>query len=163
MKQTKQNGPSGEFRLLHPPNTLDPAERFKERRVQKPNPAGNPGISGIDTHWSRILYCDLFTAGPGDSTPEPCKETPMEDKNRDYIFRHVRSPISAAAVLLGLYVATYLTVAAVVHALSSLDAAAAVASEYSMPSNEASASSVPAVDVADSRPLKEQSCVFRPT
>ena len=78
-----------------------------------------------------------------------------KDINHDADSHRARSPIKAAAVLLGIYIATYLAVAAEVHFLAPPDASATVAPDSSTaPSAAATASSRP-VGVGES-PVSEQ-------
>ena len=56
-----------------------------------------------------------------------------EEKTRDAGSRLPRSPIAAAAVSLGIYVAMYLAVAGVVHILASPEPAAAAVAPYGSP------------------------------
>lgn len=72
------------------------------------------------------------------------------DPSHDAGSHRIRSPITAAAILLGIYIAMYLVVGGVVHVLASLDATAAVAPDRSMAPASAATASSPPVGVGDS-------------
>ena len=81
-----------------------------------------------ETHWTRIFYCDLYAPHAAARVHEERKETAMPDRNsRDPHRPWGGTPLGAALVLLGIYIAMYLAVAEVVHILSPADAAAAEA------------------------------------
>jgi len=65
------------------------------------------------------------------------------DPSHDAGSAFIGSPIRAAAILLGIYIAMYLAVAGVVHVLAWPDAAAAVAPDFSL---------APALDAVASNP-----------
>ena len=73
-----------------------------------------------------------------------------KDINHDADSHRARSPIKAAAVLLGIYIATYLAIAAEVHFLASPDAAATVAPDSSIAPSAAATASRPPVGVGES-------------
>jgi hypothetical protein len=104
----------------------------------------------VVTHWSRIFYRDLF-----DADDEPCLPPPDSDGHRsgppqlqlinahDIAIRRrwivkkqdfhpetdsdrMQSPIAAAAILLGIYVAMYLAVGGIVRVLAPPEAVAHV-------------------------------------
>jgi len=112
-----------------------------------PQEAAPPG-----THWSRILYYDLFDA---DATRErvrpvqPPKEPrmPSSDPFRDPPPIVERSPLVGALVLLGIYVVMYLSVAAALHALEPANAST-VESTRQADAAVTSAAAVPAADAA---------------
>ena len=131
----------------------DEATRSRGPVAQRPEP--DAIISPLVTHWSRIFYYDLFTGDHDASTPNPGETTddglpqPSKDcvahrshgKYTEIVARRgpnyddrtpsSRSPIKAAAVLLGIYIAMYLGVAGLLHILSSpqtADAASMAAS-----------------------------------
>jgi hypothetical protein len=107
-------------------------------------------ISPIDTHWSRILYYDLFSGRSGDSTSDSrefaaygLRTLSSRGKNREIFVAtrsssrntgpdHVGSRIKATAVLLGIYVAMYLAVWVILRALTSSDATTPIAPDASM-------------------------------
>lgn len=103
-------------------------------------------IPSLDTHWSRILYHDLFRepadgvardadASTGDDPVSPASDSGIRrargqldamamatDVYRDDgDFTPGRSPIAAAVILLGVFIATYLAVAGLVRVLSGPD------------------------------------------
>ena len=78
-----------------------------------------------------------------------------KDINHDADSHRARFPIKAAAVLLGIYIATYLAVAAEVHFLASPDAAAIVAPDSSIAPSAAATESRPPVGVGES-PVSKQ-------
>jgi hypothetical protein len=106
-------------------------------------------ISPFVTHWSRIFYQDLFTGGHDGSTPNPGEATDsrLRRPSRDFVAHRSRgeytgivarknpsqddrtpssrSPLKAAAVLLGIYIAMYLCTAGLLHILGSPEIAAA--------------------------------------
>jgi hypothetical protein len=67
------------------------------------------------TDWTRILYYDVMNANSY-VRPQDERTTPGKHRSR----RH-RSPIVQGAMLLGIYIAMYLLVAAVIHVLPALD------------------------------------------
>jgi len=73
----------------------------------------------MDTHWSRILYHDLFSE-PADRVAR------SRDAPTDADFKPGRSPIGAAVILLGVFIATYLAVAGLVRVLSGPDTTSVV-------------------------------------
>jgi hypothetical protein len=107
--------------------------------------------SPIETHWSRILHYDLFSGRTGDGTSDPRElaerympaayglmTVPSRGKNREIFVAtksssrdtgsdRIGSRIKATAVLLGIYIAMYLAVWVILHALTSSDATAAIA------------------------------------
>ena len=113
-------------------------------------------ISPVETHWSRILYYDLFSSRSGDSTPDSrefadgympaaygLRTLPSRGKNREIFVAtkrssrdtdldHVESRIKGTAVLLGIYVAMYLAVWVILRVLTSSDATTSIAPDASM-------------------------------
>jgi hypothetical protein len=114
-------------------------------------PAGVSLIPSTDTHWTRILYYDLFT-GADDSTvgaselagatndfrTPSSRETNREifvaakGSSRDVGSRRTRSPFQATVVMLGICVAMYLAVWLALRAMTASDAAAAIVPASSM-------------------------------
>jgi hypothetical protein len=78
-----------------------------------------------------------------------------KDINHDADSHRARFPIKAVVALLGIYIATYLAVAAEVHFLASPDAAAIVAPDSSIAPSAAATESRPPVGVAES-PVSKQ-------
>ena len=133
VKQEKQDRRSGEIIL---PQSADRLYRMSGLAKESPS---------LDTHWSRILYHDLFSERadgvPRDRnalTDDPV--SPVSDSgirrahgplemiampravySDDADFRPGRSPIAAAVILLGVFIATYLAVAGLVRVLSGPD------------------------------------------
>jgi hypothetical protein len=70
--------------------------------------------------------------------------------NHDAGSHRTRYPIKAAAVLLGIYIATYLVVAAEIHFLASPDTATTVAPDSSTAPSAAATVSNPPVGVGES-------------
>jgi len=68
------------------------------------------------THWTRILYNDVMNANSYDVRQQD--ERARAAKHRSF---RDRSPIVQGAMLLGIYIAMYLLVAAVIHVLPALD------------------------------------------
>jgi hypothetical protein len=125
----------------------DEATPSREPVAQRTEP--DAIISPFVTHWGRIFYYDLVTgehdgktSNPGETTDgglrrpsEDCVAHHSHGKYTGIVARKTpshddrtpssRSPIKAAAVLLGIYIATYLCVAGEVHILGSPEAAAA--------------------------------------
>lgn len=123
----------------------------------------NALTSPLESHWSRILYCDFLGARARGDTPDlpaladddsrsPAsdfrhrlahrkKENFMATNDFDHGTHRAGSPISAVLVLLGICIAAYFTVAAVAYVLASRDADAAVASARSKASATAPAAS----------------------
>ena len=119
-------------------------------------PLGDLVVSPIDTHWSRILHYDLFSGQTGDSTSDPRElaerymparygfmTAPSRGKNREIFVAtksssrdtgsdRIGSRIKATAVLLGIYIAMYLAVWVILHALTSPEATAAIAPDASI-------------------------------
>lgn len=127
-----------------------------------------PEVAPLETHWSRILYYDLFDAAAAadaratrERPVQPRKEPrmPSSDPFRDPPPIVERSPLAGALVLLGIYVVLYLSVAAALHVLEPANAStvesagqAAVAETVSPPPAPAAA----AADArADTRPGRE--------
>jgi len=86
-----------------------------------------PEVAPLKTHWSRILYYDLFDADAMHEhrrLPQPHKELrmPSSDPFRDPPPIVERSPLAGALVLLGIYVVMYLSVAAALHVLEPANA-----------------------------------------
>ena len=77
-----------------------------------------------------------------------------KDINHDADSHGARFPIKAAAVLLGICIATYLAVAAEVHFLASPDAAATVAPDSSTAPSAAATAASPPLGVGES-PVSE--------
>jgi hypothetical protein len=80
------------------------------------------------THWTRVLYYDYFRRNAGEAAGP--QEVTMErsDGNFDGLVR-VRSPLGAAAVLLGIYVTMYLAVGGLLYMFHSPDSGARIAPE----------------------------------
>ena len=98
---------------------------------------GNSSTSPVDTHWTRILYHDLLQANSPSASQLP---TALTGKEADVAARgpsdgagahRPRSPIASAVILLGIYVAMYLAVAGIKHALTSPDTVVTLASSIS--------------------------------
>ena len=86
----------------------------------------------IETDWTRIFYCDLYAPHAAARVQGERKETAMErPHSRDPHRPWGGSPLGAALVLLGIYVAMYLAVAGVVHLATPPEAAAAEREEAS--------------------------------
>ena len=114
----------------------------------------NTATPPVVTHWSRIFYSNLFD---DDADDEPClppsdsnghrsarepsdvisaqdiamqRRWIVEKQNfhRETGSARMQSPIAAAAILLGIYVAMYLAVGGIIHVLTPPDAAAHVPS-----------------------------------
>jgi hypothetical protein len=93
-----------------------------------------PNHQPIETHWSRILHCDIFNAD------EEIFMAPEDTRDNE----HSRTPTESALVLLAIYVALYLGVAGLVHILTLPHANAAVApSVATAPASVAPPSSFP--------------------
>jgi hypothetical protein len=125
----------------------DEATRSRERVAQRTEP--DAISSPFVTHWSRIFYYDLVTGNHDGKTPNPGETTDggLRQPSKDCVAHHShgkyakivtrkhpsqddrtpssRSPIKAAAVLLGIYIAMYLCVAGLFHILGSPETAAA--------------------------------------
>jgi hypothetical protein len=131
-------------------------------------PTSNGVMPPLDTHWTRILHYDLFTAYGGGSTPDPgaptkgdlgspasdfrtrpsCGENKemfmaTRDSIRDAGSDRIGSRIQAAPILLAIVIAMYLAAAGVVHVLVSRDAAAVVPDSSRTPASAATASDSP--------------------
>src|SRR5262245_51227674 len=101
----------------------------------------------VATHWSRIFYFDLFRANPDDAAATPHdaghggrpivrtlrrtshahpQETFMarNDSQHEFGLDRVKSPVVVGVIMLGIYVAMYLSVAAVVRVIAPEDAQA---------------------------------------
>lgn len=89
--------------------------------------AGNPSMSCIDTHWTRILHVDLFDKHASDAEEIPAghhdtfRHFPTQerfvratDPSDDSETEKVKSPTAAGFVAIGIYVAMYLLVAGVI-------------------------------------------------
>lgn len=80
-----------------------------------------------ETHWSRILFHDLFEAPPRAerarvvSRQKEIRMNTRQPQQHDPAFG--RSPLGSAVILLGIYIAMYLAVAGIVHALSPSESA----------------------------------------
>lgn len=134
-------------------------------------------ISPGDTHWTRILHYDIFTADADDIAVDPAErlgadpgspaldrrtrdEAPnrysveifaaAEDPGRETDPHDVGFPIAAVAILLGIYVVVCLAVAGLVHVLFPSNAAAAIHSGSPIPSPTLIASMVIAWPARDS-------------
>lgn len=127
-------------------------------------------ISPFVTHWSRILYYDLYTGDAGggaqgsgavnnggsrQAAPESHGNNTEElvarkDPDHDDWIPRFRTPIEAAAILLGIYIAIYLTVAGLVHALGSPDTAAATAAGASIATHSAAPVAAPEMSQRES-------------
>ena len=77
-----------------------------------------------------------------------------KDINHDADSHRARSPIKTAVALLGIYIATYLAVAAEIHFLAPPDAGATVAPDSSIAPSAAATASRPPVGVGES-PVSE--------
>ncbi len=141
---------------MNPEVKTKPRQSRNERARSRGRPTvlrvGPDGIiSPFVTHWSRIFYYDLFTGDRGatathpdgvtNRSRQPARDgatrrlhgnqvetlvTPKDTDHDDWVPRF-KTPIEAAAILLGVYIAIYLTVAGIVHVLGSPDATAAAA------------------------------------
>ena len=123
----------------------------------------------VDTHWTRILHYDIFTSDADDIASDPVDglgagpgspdrgrrardEAPhrysveifaaAEDSGREADPHDVGFPITAVAILLGIYVVVCLAVAGLVHVLFPSNAAAAIHSGSPIPSLALIASTV---------------------
>jgi hypothetical protein len=137
-------------------------------------------ITPFVTHWSRIFYYDLFSAEAGlepanatekhaEALPRPAEpfavpdgrrkevETSMarKDSDQDDWLPRFRTPIEAAVILLGLYIAIYLAIGGIVHVLGSPDAAAAAARNAAIAKHAAAPSA--AVESPRREPLDDES------
>lgn len=80
--------------------------------------------SPVDTHWSRILYHDLLQPSSPDASEPPAApphnelDVAARVAGSDVGARRARSPIASAVILLGIYVAMYLAVSGITHALA---------------------------------------------
>jgi hypothetical protein len=77
----------------------------------------------LDTHWSRILNYDLFSAD-SDGTSEPPVAPSVREKRVSFA-QFARSPLRATATALGAYAALHLAVGGLLHVLNAPEAAAA--------------------------------------
>jgi hypothetical protein len=68
----------------------------------------------LDTHWSRILHCDVFAEDTDSSRPHPSE------------IAGIRTVVRTGTVLLGVSAALYLAFAGVVYVSAAPDAVAAV-------------------------------------
>jgi len=83
-------------------------------------------VHRTDTHWTRIFYCDLYAPQAEALTRQERKEIVMASRHSHDTDRPIGgSPLGAAMVLLGIYLAMYVAVAGVVHVLTPQEAAAA--------------------------------------
>jgi len=116
-------------------------------------PAANadvlPGIRPTETHWSRILYCDILNAD------EETFMAPEDGRDNEY----PKTPTESALVLLAIYIALYLSVAGLVHIVTSPHANAAVAPSRSA----ATASTVAPPSVPVGMPEPAAKAVVSPT
>lgn len=90
-------------------------------------PSGGHAVLPTDTHWTRILHCDLFTGqtdntirAPGDFTAEdqfvpPHAATSAADSRR------TTSPIPMIVILYALCIAMYLVIGGIVQAIVTAD------------------------------------------
>jgi len=146
---------------MNPEVKAKPRQTSERRARSRGGPAvltiGRDGVvSPFVTHWSRIFYHDLFTgnthgnaldsASVGDGERRQTQEfeaphvhrsnvetiVTRKHPDRDEWIPRFRTPIEAAVILLGIYVAIYLTVAGIVHAVGSPDAAAAAKPDTSI-------------------------------
>jgi hypothetical protein len=125
----------------------DEATRSREPVAQRTEPDAT--ITPFVTRWSRIFYYDLVTGDHDGSAPNPGETTDggLRQPSKVCVAHHShgvytgivarknpshddrtpssRSPIKAAAVLLGIYIAMYLCVAGLLHILGSPETAAA--------------------------------------
>lgn len=91
-------------------------------------PSGDHAVLPTDTHWTRILHCDLFTGqtdntamAPGDFTAEDPfvashAATPAADPRR------TASPIPVIVILYALCIAMYLAIGGIVQAIATVHA-----------------------------------------
>ena len=75
-----------------------------------------------------------------------------KDSSHDAASSRTRTPIRVAAVLLGIYIAMYLAVAGIIHALTSPDAAVAFVPDGSMTPSAAGSPSPSPAGVGESPP-----------
>ena len=136
----------------------------------------------VDTHWTRILHYDIYTAEADDTMPDPAQDfgsnpgsetldrgirrrapdrysvdifAAADDSGRQADSRDTGFPVTAVAILLGIYVVVCLAVAGLVHVLFPKNAAAAIHSGRSIPSGTLAASTLMAWPVPGSlRPSK---------
>lgn len=133
-KQEKQDRRSGEILMQQLADKL-----YRMSRLAKESPS-------LDTHWSRILYHDLFSepadgvASGTDASTDDDPVSPASDSGNhrargqlaaiavatnvhrdDADSQSGRSPIAAAVILLGVFIAAYLAVAGLVRVLSGPD------------------------------------------
>lgn len=73
----------------------------------------DPTFPTAETHWTRMLHYDLFGSRSDRIAP-----------NREARLPRFGSPIAATAILLGIYVAMYVAVAALIRVLPVQDASA---------------------------------------
>jgi hypothetical protein len=73
----------------------------------------------VDTHWTRILYCDVFAAPTDGSTPDPSTFAARKDSSCTASSGSIGSPRQAARVLVAIVIAILL---AVVNVLVSTEA-----------------------------------------
>jgi len=87
--------------------------------------------TAVDTHWSRILSCDLETTSDRWLDASPA----LADADRDNgpARRARKYLIVAAVVLLATYATAYLAVAAVLYVLDAPDAVGAITPDISLP------------------------------
>src|SRR5512142_3019581 len=117
-----------------------------------PTPMQHATPPPVATHWSRILYCHLLDPDDNDAQERSAKFA-SENRERSFgselvsahdaapqrrwlvqneVLHHdgcesLHSPLAAAAILLGIYVAMYLAVGGIVELLTPPEAAARVA------------------------------------
>jgi hypothetical protein len=131
-------------------------------------------IPPIATHWSRILYYDLFTGRTDDSTADlsefaegympptyDFRTLPSRGKNREIFVatkgssgdtgsHRIGSRIKPTAVLLSIYIAMYLAVWGILRIEISSDATAAIAPDTSMAPSAAATLSTSQADLSES-------------
>lgn len=84
-------------------------------------------VQRIDTDWTRIFYRDLYASHADAHESGERKETVMKSPHsRDPDRPLGGSPLGAALVLLGIYIAMYLAVAGIVRIATPSEAVAAV-------------------------------------
>jgi hypothetical protein len=163
-KQEKQDWRSAEILRLQLPDRLHRMSGLLE------------GSASLDTHWSRILFHDLFGERGGSVARDPDASTdedpgsPASDAGirrgrgqfgamamttdvyrDDADFSPGRSPIAAAVVLLGVFVAAYLAVAGLIRVLSSPDTTSVVMRQTGVNKGNRSAGPERTVSVLRSR------------
>lgn len=91
------------------------------RETPHARPAPDMPSAAVDrtferTHWTRILYHDVMNGNADETVPRRPALAPVERRTQ-----RQRSPLVQGAVLIGIYVAMHLGVAAVLQVLPRLD------------------------------------------